>query len=193
MDSVRSGEPPSGWVQNTDMGWLRLAGSMNYRSLLQNIVSFIGLFCKRDIKFDRSYWPKPPHISYMTRGKHKLGNKILCVLLLRATPTCRCLLQSSCYEMLWFSKLLYGSFIWKLIYMKDWKPLVWLHCMKTHLYERLICMSDSFIWMTHLYESLICMNHSYIWMIPFIWMNHLYKRFPRLIHMNDSMLCMRHN
>jgi len=31
------------------MGWLRLVGSRNYRSLLQNIVSFVGLFCKRDL------------------------------------------------------------------------------------------------------------------------------------------------
>jgi len=31
------------------MGWLRLVGSLNYRSLLQNIFSFIGLFCKRDL------------------------------------------------------------------------------------------------------------------------------------------------
>ena len=31
------------------MGWLRSVGSINYRSLLQNIVSFIGLFCKIDL------------------------------------------------------------------------------------------------------------------------------------------------
>jgi len=31
------------------MGWLRLVGFLKYRSLLQNIVSFIGLFCKRDL------------------------------------------------------------------------------------------------------------------------------------------------
>jgi len=31
------------------MGWLRLAGFLNCRSLLQNIVFFIGLFCKRDL------------------------------------------------------------------------------------------------------------------------------------------------
>jgi len=31
------------------MGWLRLVGSLNYKSLVQNIVSFIGLFCKRDL------------------------------------------------------------------------------------------------------------------------------------------------
>jgi len=31
------------------MGWLQLVGSLNYRSVLQNIVSFIGLFCKRDL------------------------------------------------------------------------------------------------------------------------------------------------
>jgi len=32
----------------TTRGWPRLVPS-NYRSLLQNIVSFIGLFCKRDL------------------------------------------------------------------------------------------------------------------------------------------------
>jgi len=32
-----------------DMEWLRLVGSLNFRSLLQYIVSFIGLFCKRDL------------------------------------------------------------------------------------------------------------------------------------------------
>jgi len=31
------------------MGWLRSVGPYNYRSLLQNIVCFIGLFCKRDL------------------------------------------------------------------------------------------------------------------------------------------------
>ena len=31
------------------MGWLRLVGSLKYRSLLQNIISFIGLFWKRDL------------------------------------------------------------------------------------------------------------------------------------------------
>jgi len=31
------------------MGWLRSVGSIIYKSLLQNIVSFIGLFCKRDL------------------------------------------------------------------------------------------------------------------------------------------------
>ena len=34
----------------------------NYRSLVQKIVSFIGLFCKRDLLFHRSYKPKPPHM-----------------------------------------------------------------------------------------------------------------------------------
>jgi len=33
------------------MGWKRLVGSLNYRTLLQNIVSFIGLFRKRDLHF----------------------------------------------------------------------------------------------------------------------------------------------
>ena len=33
----------------TCMGWLRLVGSLKYRSLLQSIVSFIGLFCKRKL------------------------------------------------------------------------------------------------------------------------------------------------
>jgi len=31
------------------MGRLWLVASINYRSLLQNILSFIGLFCKRDL------------------------------------------------------------------------------------------------------------------------------------------------
>jgi len=31
------------------MGWLWLVGSLKYRSLSQNIVSFVGLFCKRDL------------------------------------------------------------------------------------------------------------------------------------------------
>jgi len=31
------------------MGWLRLVGPLNYTYLLQNIVSFIGLFRKRDL------------------------------------------------------------------------------------------------------------------------------------------------
>ena len=35
---------------------------LNYRSLLQNFVSFIGLLCKRDLSFHRSYSPKPPQI-----------------------------------------------------------------------------------------------------------------------------------
>jgi len=32
-----------------DMGWLRLAGSLIDTSLLQNVVSFIGLFCKSNL------------------------------------------------------------------------------------------------------------------------------------------------
>jgi len=31
------------------IGWLRLAGSLNYWSLLQNVVSFLGLIYKRDL------------------------------------------------------------------------------------------------------------------------------------------------
>ena len=49
------------------MGWLRSVGSLKlqvsfaeyslfYRCLLQNIVCFIGLFCKRDPLFERAYW-----------------------------------------------------------------------------------------------------------------------------------------
>jgi len=37
--------------------WVVYKCTLNRRSLLQNIVSFIGLFCKRDLYFDRSYWP----------------------------------------------------------------------------------------------------------------------------------------
>jgi len=36
------------WLISHTMGWLRSVGSI-YRSLLQNIVSFIGLFWKRDL------------------------------------------------------------------------------------------------------------------------------------------------
>ena len=38
------------WLRIVCMGWLRFVLS-NYRSLLQNIVSFIGLFCKKDLLF----------------------------------------------------------------------------------------------------------------------------------------------
>jgi len=31
------------------MGWLRLVGSIKYRSVVPNIVSFVGLFCQRDL------------------------------------------------------------------------------------------------------------------------------------------------
>ena len=51
-------------VSHEAMGWLRSVGSINYKSLLQNIVSFIGLFCKRDLWFNRSYSPKPPRSVY---------------------------------------------------------------------------------------------------------------------------------
>ena len=33
------------------MGWLRLVGSLKFKVSLQNRVSFIGLFCKRDLSF----------------------------------------------------------------------------------------------------------------------------------------------
>ena len=42
-----------------DMGWLRSVESINDRSLLQNSVSFIGLFGKKDLWFNPFYWPKP--------------------------------------------------------------------------------------------------------------------------------------
>ena len=43
---------------DTCMGWLRSVASI-YRSLLQNSVSCIGLFCKRDLWFYRSYELSP--------------------------------------------------------------------------------------------------------------------------------------
>jgi len=36
-------------VWHSIWGWLRLVAPSNCRSLLQNIVSFVGLFCKRDL------------------------------------------------------------------------------------------------------------------------------------------------
>ena len=39
------------FVYLVPMGWLRLEAPDNDRSLLQNIVSFIRLFCKRDLSF----------------------------------------------------------------------------------------------------------------------------------------------
>ena len=37
------------YLSNTGMGWLRSVGPINYKSLLQDMVSFIGLFCKTDL------------------------------------------------------------------------------------------------------------------------------------------------
>jgi len=37
------------WMLKINMGWLRPVGSIKYRSLLQNIFSLLGLFCKRDL------------------------------------------------------------------------------------------------------------------------------------------------
>jgi len=38
-----------------NMGWLRSVGSIKLQVSLQNIVSFLGLFRKRDLYFDRSH------------------------------------------------------------------------------------------------------------------------------------------
>ena len=50
-----------GMSLSTHKRWRRGAGysyldRLNYRSLLQNIVSFVGLFCKRDLSFCTSKW-----------------------------------------------------------------------------------------------------------------------------------------
>jgi len=37
------------------MGWLRLAGAFQSYVFFPNIVSFIGLFCKRDLSFSGAY------------------------------------------------------------------------------------------------------------------------------------------
>jgi len=46
-------------------------------SLLQNILSFTGLFCKRDLSFNRSYYPKPPHTEVVNRLSCEIGETTL--------------------------------------------------------------------------------------------------------------------
>jgi len=47
----------AGVLQESSIGWLRLAGSLNDRSLLQNIVSFIGLLCLISLILGNRYGP----------------------------------------------------------------------------------------------------------------------------------------
>ena len=50
---------------------------LNYRSLLQNIVSFLGLFCRCDLSFYRSYKPKPPHTTKRSCTARKRKDKVI--------------------------------------------------------------------------------------------------------------------
>jgi len=52
----------SSWCLSTQHENMSSWSLSRISSLLQNIVSFIGLFCKRDLWFYRSYYPTPPHI-----------------------------------------------------------------------------------------------------------------------------------
>ena len=54
-----------------DMGWLRLVGSLNYRSLLQNIVSFIGSFTKETYNFKEPTNRSHPIVSSLGRSRNK--------------------------------------------------------------------------------------------------------------------------
>ena len=59
-------------------------------SLLQNIVSFIGLFCKSDLWFNRSYKPKPPHTQkrMFLRGITPLNKIEIIRVVLLSKPFC---------------------------------------------------------------------------------------------------------
>jgi len=73
-------------VHGGDMGWLQSVGSINYRSVLQNIVSFIGLFCKRDLWFNRD----------PTNRSHPVGDSMgaPCLLLYWVMPQTLIMLES---------------------------------------------------------------------------------------------------
>jgi len=83
----------------SNMGWLRLVGSLNHRSLLQNIVSFIGLFCKRDLWFYEPTIRSHPISSCPTSGWNLRKSLIVNTeftteitnQLLKLTPTLPCL------------------------------------------------------------------------------------------------------
>jgi len=126
---------------------------------LQNIVSFIGLFRKRDLWFlavssEYGYLLHEPR-------ETQIGNKHIVRFVAQYLPV----------------YLPVSPAISMLLNIVIIITLVWLTSMKTILCEWLICMRDSFAWVTHLYESLICMNDSCIWM------TRLYE-WP--IYINDS-------
>jgi len=54
------------------VGWLRSVGSIKLYVSFAEYVSFIGLFCRRDLHFNRCYEPKPPHIDAIKDWRTKL-------------------------------------------------------------------------------------------------------------------------
>ena len=65
----------------TGMGWLRLVDSLSYRSLLQNILSFTGLFAKETYTFKEPTNCSHPirgHGSWRTRGIGHNKNGVSC-------------------------------------------------------------------------------------------------------------------